>query len=279
MPLVTFIVEGRTGNNLFQYMAAKLFSLHYGHTYVPIHELNGENIEILFINDDDMTIALKGKSHEHVQGKNIACVGYFQKSDMFTPYRKVLIETLKTCDDYWCDEKGRKVHIKDFFTASHKQELGPRDVVMSLRLDDFLHINFLGVPGKTSDILPPKYYTDILEKMPRNADESVLGKLYIVSDKLRNDWEENYVKNFDPWSPIMVQDDIMSDFALMRDCPTLIHSNSTLCWIASFFCDKDKTRVIPITYFYKNQSLEKIEDTDTFIVVKPLLHHQVYTGV
>ena len=275
MPFVTFVVEGRTGNNIFQYMVAKMLSLHYGHTYVPIHEIKGDDINILVINDEDMTIALKGLAHEQVKGKNIVCSGYFQKSEMFIPYRKVLIDIIKTCDDYWYDEKGRKTYINDFFTASHKLELGPRDVVVSLRLDDFLHINFLGGPGKTSDILPPSYYTDILEKMSRDAK----GKLYIVSDKLREDWEKNYVKIFDPWSPIMVQDDIMSDFALMRDCPILIHSNSTLCWIASFFCDKDKTRVIPRTHFYINQSLEKIEDTDTFIVVKPLLHHQVYTGV
>jgi len=271
MPFVTFVVEGRTGNNLFQYMAAKLLSLHYGHTYVPIHEIKGDDINILVINDEDMTIALKGLVHEHVKDKNIVCSGYFQKSDMFTPYRKVLIDIIKTCDDYWYDEKGRKIYIKDFFTASHKLELGPRDVVVSLRLDDFLHINLLGEPGKTSDILPPSYYTDILEKMSRDAK----GKLYIVSDKLREDWERAYVKIFDPWSPIMVHDDIKSDFALMRDCPTLIHSNSTLCWIASFFCDKDKTRVIPRTYFYDNQVLEKIEETDTFLVVNPLPHNEV----
>jgi hypothetical protein len=142
-------------------------------------------------------------------------------------------------------------------------------------LDDFLHINLLGEPGKTSDILPPSYYTDILEKMSRDAK----SKLYIVSDKLREDWEKAYVKIFDPWSPIMVHDDIKSDFALMRDCPTLIHSNSTLCWIASFFCDKDKTRYIPRTYFYSNQSLEKIEETDTFLVVCPLPHNHIIGGV
>jgi len=190
---------------------------------------------------------------------------------MYTHYRKVLIDVFKTSDDYWYDRTCRKIYIKDFFTASHKQELSPNDVVMSLRLDDFFHLECIGEPGRTSDILPSSYYTDILEKIPRDAK----SKLYIVSDKLREDWERAYVKIFDPWSPIMVQGDIMSDFALMRDCPTLIHSNSTLCWIASFFCDKDKTRVIPRTYFYDNQVLEKIEETDTFLVVNPLPHNEV----
>jgi len=275
MPFVTFTIEGRTGNNIFQYMAAKLLSLHYGHTYVPFHEIKGRDATVHVVNDQEMVILLKGNSHEQVKDRNIICIGYFQISDMYTHYRKVLIDVFKTSDDYWYDEKGRKIYIKDFFTASHKLELAPNDVVMSIRLDDFFHRECIGEPGRTSNILPPYYYTYILEKMPRDEKGAILGKLYIVSDKLREDWEKAYVKIFDPWSPIMVQDDIMSDFALMRDCPTLIHSNSTLCWIASFFCDKDKTRFIPRTYFNDNQVLEKIEETDTFLVVNPLPHNEV----
>ena len=68
----------------------------------------------------------------------------------------------------------------------------------------------------------------------------------------------------------MVSEDLETDFALMRDCPILIHSNSTLCWMASFLSEKKTKRYIPKTNYYINQSLNKIEENDTLIEVKTM---------
>ena len=103
------------------------------------------------------------------------------------------------------------------------------------------------------------------------------GRLIIVSDKLRWDWEHKYVEFFQKWNPIFYQEDLFSDFALMRDCPTLLHSNSTFCWLASFFSLRtDKRRHIPNTHFYVGQSLNEIADDDMIYDVTPLHHAEVY---
>ena len=173
-----------------------------------------------------------------------------------------MIETLRNCNDYWLDQDDAKKrrNIKTFFQTQHNQSLNENDVVISLRLDDFIIMG-----GEKSDILPPEYYLNILEKEMEKG-----GRLFIVSDKIRLDWEKKYVEYFQKWNPIMVSEDLETDFALMRDCPILIHSNSTLCWMASFLSEKKTKRYIPKTHFYENQSLNKIEENDTLTDVKTM---------
>jgi hypothetical protein len=148
--------------------------------------------------------------------------------------------------------------------TQHNQSLNENDVVMSLRLDDFIHTD-----EANSDILPLEYYSNILDKEMAKG-----GRLFIVSDKIRLDWEKEYVEYFQKWNPIMVSDELETDFALMRDCPILIHSNSTLCWMASFLSEKKTKRYIPNTHFYVNQSLNKINENDSLIEVTPMEKEQ-----
>jgi len=62
---------------------------------------------------------------------------------------------------------------------------------------------------------------------------------------------------------------------MMRDCPNLLHSNSTLCWFMSFVSTK-RSRIIPQTHFYQGQNLTKIEEKDIVLQVNPLRHQEVY---
>ena len=279
MVFVTFMVEGRTGNNLFQYLTCKIIEKKYGHTYVPIGEIENMNAmlmqskfgcdycsvelltDFLVIYENDMENVLKCEI-ENLYKKNIVIIGYFQKSDYYLPYRNYLIETLKNSDDYWLDQDDAKKrrNIKDYFQTQHNQLLKENDIVISLRLDDFIHIDEI-----KSDILPPEYYLNILEKEMNKE-----GKLIIVSDKIQLDWEKKYIEYFQKWNPIMVSEDLEKDFALMRDCPILIHSNSTLCWMASFLSEKKTKRYIPKTNYYINQSLNKIDENVTLIEVKSM---------
>ena len=274
MPLVSFVNNGgRTGNNIFQYLAAKLIQIKYGHVYVPFKDV----LEGDVVTETEYDTDLSGYHN------NIICKGYFQKSAFFVPYREQLLAAIKDCDDYWFDDYGNKVMIRDFFRRSPRivpdnhemvnpsdhEMVNPsdHDVVISLRLDDFIQR-----PCPTSDILPPTYYLDILEEEMRKG-----GKLFIVSDILRWDWEHKYVEFFRKWSPVFFHEDLLTDFAFIRDCPTLVHSNSTFCWLASFFSERsDKRRYIPNTHFYVGQSLNKIAETDIVCDVSPLHHAEVY---
>ena len=185
------------------------------------------------------------------------------------------MDILKTTDDYWRGNNGEPQYIKNFMSCQHRQsQLKPNDIVVSLRLDDFIQL-----PCATSDIIPPKYYLEIIDaeiskQVMRGETDA---KIYIVCDNIRYDWEIRYVDFFKKWDPILLQEDIMHDCALMRDCNILVHSNSTLCWMMSFLSEKKTARYIPRTNFYGNQSLNEIESTDVLTHVRPLSHHDVYT--
>jgi len=282
MKFVSFELSGRTGNNIFQYLISKVIQIKFGHTYVPIQEFKDrisaqekrkfgmvfgnqepEDNSVLTINEVEMKDAIDGKITD-IENKNVICNGYFQKSEFYLPYRNELINILKSSHDYWISN-GKQIFVRDFMNCGHNQIIGENDIVMSLRLDDFIQR-----PSKTSDIIPPEYYLNILEEEMQYRD-----KLFIVSDIFRYDWEKKYVEFFAKWDPIFIQQDVMSDFAVLRDCHTLIHSNSTFCWIASFLSDKTK-RYIPNTHFYCQQLLKEIGPNDELIDVNPLPHQDVY---
>ena len=261
---------GRTGNLIFEYMLCKLIEIKLGcHKYISFDNIIITNDEFI-ITDDNIEEILSYSSNYFVfiilQNKNIICNGYFQKSKFFSENRFKLLEIMReSTEDYWI-LNDHKYYITDFFKETPRYSVTEKDVVISLRLDDFIQY-----PRPTSDILPPQYYLNILDILTFN-------KLYIVCDKLRHDWEYRYLEFFRKWNPIFViGDTLLKDGALMRDCPILIHSNSTFSWLMSFFSQNpDKIRYIPCTNQYTVQKLEHIDNTDIVEQVQPLTHDAVH---
>ena len=272
MPYITFSKKpsARTGNILFQYLFCKIISIRFGYTYIPIENFPqpDSTTDFFRINDDNSTTVFQYKDSNAFNNLDIMCDGFFQNSDFYLPYRDEILDSLYNVEnlDYWIGCKGNKQSIKDFITCSHKytETLSHRDVVVSLRLDDFIQS-----PCPTSDIIPPQHYLSILENL-------YFDKLYIVCDTIRHHWEHTYIQFFEKWSPILIQEDLMHDCAIMMDCNVLLHSNSTLCWFMSFISRTKHIRYIPNTNFYKSQKLKEIESTDVLINVSPMTHHDVY---
>jgi hypothetical protein len=260
---ITFkkIKDARTGNILFQYLFCKLVCLKFGcHEYTS-YEYYQMSSDDFVITQDNFKEIQNENFKEKIKGKNVLCDGYFQCGELYTAYRHELIELMHRDNDYWYDHKNRKKYIRDFLECKHELNLSEGDVVVSLRLDDFMHY---GSP--TSNLIPPSYYIDILDGLK-------FDKLYVVCDTIRHDWEKKYIEFFRKFNPVIVQKDLMHDCAVFRDCNTLIHSNSTLCWFMSFL-SKSKKRFIPNTNFYQSQKLEKIEESDIITNIEPLKHYQ-----
>lgn len=262
------IPNARTGNILFQYLFAIRICLLYGHKYVAVEEFPIPMERTIKIKDDSLPMS---NDDEMAKTSHIICEGFFQKSEYYVPIREQLLEYLASTEDYWFGVDGEKQYARDFLSSHHSVELQKNDIVVSLRLDDFIQL-----PRPKSDILPPRFYTDIIDKwFSSNNRED--GRLVIVCDKLRHSWEHKYLEFFQKWSPVLVQGTLASDFALMRDCPALIHSNSTLCWMASFLSLKKTHRFIPMTGTYTSQQLDLIEESkDEIFHVSTLEHEQVY---
>jgi hypothetical protein len=272
MVFVTFDSRnrGRTGNQIIQYLICKVFEIKFSYQYISFFEFNLKQIskeDIFICNEENMDDLLNNKNNiwELMKDKHILGDGYFQKSKYFFDNREKLLEILynKNNLDYWIFEDN-KIYIKDFLQFENNYTFDDNDLVISLRLDDFIQL-----PCKTSDIIPPFFYTNLL-------NQENFNKLYIVCDKLRWEWEYNYLLNFKKWNPIIIQGNIFHDASVIRDCKRLIHSNSTFCWIMSFFSRNKIQRFIPNTNFYNEQKLFKIEENDTIIDVKPLNHSDVF---
>uniref|UniRef100_A0A6C0I0A0 Methyltransferase FkbM domain-containing protein n=1 Tax=viral metagenome TaxID=1070528 RepID=A0A6C0I0A0_9ZZZZ len=260
---ITFKKIGRAGNNLFQYMFCKLICLQTNYQYIPLEELD-INEPYITIYENDLEKILSGE----VKNTNIICEGFFQKSDYYIPYREQLLDILYTTEEYWIDDSnGNKKYIRDFINTPSHINLGDNDIVMHIRLGDFKHEWHLS----NTDILPPSYYINILENWI-----APINNIYIICDKIKYEWESLYLNHFNRFNAILIQGTLLEDIAIMRDCPNLIHSNSTLCWFMSFISKTKKIRFIPDTNFYKDQQkLKQINSNDNYQEVSPLLHSEI----
>ncbi len=278
--------SARTGNILFQYLMCKLITHLYGHTYIPVEEFNALQLEDIIIHDHNAESVIINKNINNVDlpkvlhSQQIRCDGFFQKSEFYVPYRKELLELLhQSKEDYWISYDGTRQTIGQFLQRPEGSvgtfQWNTNDIFVSLRLDDFIQL-----PRETSDIIPPTYYLNIIEKeMAKryDAETSTFPKLYIISDILRHHWEHKYFEFFNKWSPIRIQQSVIEDCHVLRDCPFLIHSNSTLCWFMSFLSQNpNKIRYIPFTKFYMSQCLYQIDTPDTVQHTGTLSHHDVY---
>lgn len=262
MPFISYKPNGRLGNNLFQYLACTLVRTRLGHTYNT--EYSTQNVpagdDWIVVRDDTFQATM-----EMGTTKNIYLDGFFQVSAWFLPYRDQLIaELYKSIDDCLpIGEGGGTTTIRNVITTVCPHTFQEGDVTISLRLDDFIQW-----PCPTSDIIHPFYYLNVLRTLN-------VQRLFIVMDKVKHGWEQEYLSYFSKWNPTMIQGTVASDSAWMRSAPVLIHSNSTLCWISSFLSQTAKQRFIPTTHFYKGQQLGAIHPDDTVTSVTPLRHIDV----
>lgn len=265
MTYVTFIILGRTGNNIGQYLTAKTISLLFNKTYIPIENIENHENQ-MYIDDNQLFEISKGKIN--IDNVNIVFKGFFQNVTFVNSRRKTLLELLPHSDDYWYSGSN-KVYIRDFFTTQKFDTItwNNHDVVIHLRLDDFIHEGH-----HTTNLIHPNYYLNTLKSL-----DFTPNRVFIVCDILRQDWERRYLDYFSSCNPIICHNSLYHDCEILRNCPILIHSNSTFCWFQSFLSTNKTIRYIPLTYFHNNiiEELGKIEETDILQEVSSMTHEAV----
>ena len=113
-------------------------------------------------------------------------------------------------------------------------------------------------PKDSTSVIHPYYYLNILKNIN-------FGRVIIVCDNIKENWEKNYFKFFSKYNPIVVQGSLENDCAILRNCKRLIHSSSTLCWFMSYMSHKTE-RYIPNYSFVNTQKLGKITPEDKLII-------------
>jgi hypothetical protein len=247
---VYFIPCGRTGNNIFQYLASEIIK--YMFNFDDVKKINSipENTEI--INDDSFNFISQyfiNNKKKFYCDKDIVLNGYFQNSTILVYMRDHLLKLFNTSNDTYINDKYK---ISDFSTTETKHQIKFDDdtIVLHLRLDDFIRDNN-----------PPEIFDKV--ELSKYIDTIKFKKLYIVCDKINHEWEKRYLHYFvNKYKATVLSGSLMDDFNLLKISNRLITSNSTFSWIAAYLGNAKEVH-IPYSPYHKNQSLKECHKNST----------------
>jgi Glycosyl transferase family 11 len=195
------------------------------------------NVIHTFIEEESLHTRLEEMMRSHIYVS-----GYFQNGEPLILWRSKLLEWFKTC------ESKISTHgtcMSEFMTAEPPIKPGTDDIVLHVRLGDFVNNNMVIDPAPQIAIL-------------RKSLNATSQRLIIVCRKPKNDMEENYLKFFEEFHPILHHGTELEDFALLRSANRIMVTNSTFSWLAAYM-GSAKERWIPEPTY---NTLEKIDSTD-----------------
>ncbi len=199
------LYKGRTGNNLFQYVWARLFAEAQGlafYTPPPVQEVLS---------------VVPAAVGQHFDGPNVFITdnsGDVLSRDGWAPARYLF-------DDWFQHSEWfikRRARIMEILRPRPVEKQNTEDIVINLRVaDDYRS------PGW---VIHPRWYLDILEK-------ERFGKLHIVADVR----DEGYLARFARYDPVVVSSGPNGDWEYLRSFSRIVCSNSTFCWWAAFLSE------------------------------------------
>lgn len=242
---VWFFPRGRSGNNIFQYLAAEVIKHIYNFDIVRLMpHIYGSLTEIDDIRYTQITSDYLSNPHMVFSSDNdIILNGFFQKSNILLHLRPILLKFINNINKSPINDK---YNISDFNrnVTSHSINLDDDTLIIHFRLDDFYHSNN-----------PPNIF-DMVE-LSRMIDTIKFKKLYIVCDKINHNWEKKYIQYFiDKYNGIHLVGSLFDDFNLLKMAKRLVTSPSTFCWIAAYLGNATEV-YIPYSDFYKEHQVLK----------------------
>lgn len=208
------------GNNMFQYILARLFArchkLQLTSAFTP-QKINANTTEDHAQHVLSMTPPEVG---EVVSGPEIVISDIMPRDpfDPGWPKANYVFQGLFQRSRWYLD---RMAEIRKFVVTAPVQPEHPEDLVINLRVGpDYRGAGFM---------LHPKWYLDILKV-------EQFRKLHIVCDKIDND----YLKNFSKYNPVVIRSGSSGDFNYLRRFKRIVCANSTFSWWAAFFSNAEK---------------------------------------
>jgi hypothetical protein len=209
--MVTCEWHGRTGNNIFQYVFARVLAYknglkmgtewpHQGFIRTSLHTPGEtchdpiEKINDLYYDQHD-----KDWYNNNYNGKRVYCSGFFQHPKYYDGYADL---------------------IRSFFIIDPHDKRPSSDIVMHIRLGDYAD------PGLMS-VIQPAWYGKILQRLKFHPKTH---RLYIVCENR----DDPYLKKFLHYKPEIVSQSASQDFHFIRSFDTILCSNSSYCWWAAW---------------------------------------------
>lgn len=218
---VSINYKGRLGNKIFQYVSARIFA--EKNKLDLITELPNDVLE--FTQHKKFEEDNEGIKSVKVNSKSFTC-----NEINFEGNGDYIFDDFFQNGDYI--NENEKL-VKSFFILP-KKEKNKEDIVMHVRLDDFIHTEDIENPKNwdNSEIVNPYYYKVILEK-------ENFKNLYLVVDKIKYEWEKKYLNYFKEFNPIIISSNPKEDFEFIRNFNKIITSNSTFCYWSAFLSDAE----------------------------------------
>ena len=255
MLLISYALNGRFGNNLFQYLATKIvqhilskYDMIYTYTFNIIPStpfiINEDNYKHLIEQPDEYLPKLSGK--------DIYLDGYFQYDfhiRKYSDYVSALLNSLNTENinhQYTVSTLARYIHGQTI-------EVDKEALYIHVRLDDF-------IPEKAC--MKVGSYLKIVNTI---LSEHTFPNVIIIVDKIRYKFEEDYLKCLHTYltsKKLTVgfqQGDMLTDFAKLVHAEYLLSSNSTFCYLAGLL-GKHKKSWCPVNTRYSHQHITHFDD-------------------
>lgn len=215
--MITVDYFGRSGNQLFQYVFARILCERLGKwlytpppnvflpikypTYTASPLKQGLSLAVSDRNADrflEIETMMGEVTHLHLHG-------YFQKSWFYNPYRDI---------------------IKDMFDIK-PQDISYDDIVIHLRLTDYFWY-------RVNSVISPEWYINIVKAQQYK-------KCYVVvEDHPTNKKYLQFIIGGISDCEIVTGGSALEDFNFIRSFDRIVCSNSTFCWWAAFLSDATK---------------------------------------
>jgi hypothetical protein len=239
MPYITYDCGGRLGNCIFPFFFCIFFEMKYGYTYSV-----EDHYPQITITDDVFREII---TEENVLSNtislpptNLRLWGYFQHDWIFKHFRKEMMAYLEKSPKWliiMAKSLNQLFSSETLLTNSLPTvNLGPKDVVIHLRLEDYL-VNDKIEPNGPHFVFSPDDYDPILKSLDYE-------NIYWVMKKPEHPIEHKYLAYLlKKWGGLYTPQTLEQDICLMRKAHILICSRSTLSWTSSYLSPHDEQTV------------------------------------
>jgi len=196
--------EGQFGNNLFQYIFARLIAEKFGYQLIDNLKYNP-----ILTNTPNKQGLIYNTNYNII-------------NDNYTEFPNSLQQSAYLIDGYFQRKQfyQDKELIKSYLNYTKIQTTNKNDICLHIRLGDYYGLNW---------VIHPDYYISILEK-------EEYDNIYLITDSPN----DPYLKSLNRFNIKNISSDAASDFYNLMSFDKIIMSNSTFSWWSMFLGNSSK---------------------------------------
>jgi hypothetical protein len=242
----------QTGNSIIQLAVASICAEEFGFEQVTRYDSNKVAEPIPLIKDHMWEIIYDylGQGRDPRMSvfyeNDTLLQGYYQDSVPLVQLRERIMTAFKNDTRLHFPITCSGATITDLLSAVSPVELRPTDVVVHVRLGDFHKANL---------VIDPAPQLAILREIRRSEPET---RVILVCQAPKTEAEQNYLRFFEEFRPIIQSGTEVEDFAVLRSANRILVTNSTFSWAAAWLGTASERWIPEPTY----NALGQISESD-----------------